>query len=149
GLDLERRVLDVLQRSGWDAGSCRLGEIEISFMSFADASIDYFANRVPAAALVMLTDTEAEAVRRRGLVHPPRDATEAEDVAALRADLDRGRERITSQRVGRAGPSMRMVREEPARLRSWLAAGLGLRVWTVDEPVDVARCRELGVEEIT
>lgn len=48
-----------------------------------------------------------------------------------------------------AGPWVGSVRKEPDAVRAAIEAGRRFRVWTVDEPADVALMRELGVQEIT
>ncbi|MEU0332338.1 glycerophosphodiester phosphodiesterase [Streptomyces sp. NPDC006193] len=47
-----------------------------------------------------------------------------------------------------AGPSIRVVRSHPAYVERWKAAGHQVHVWTVNEPEDVGRCAELGVDAV-
>ncbi len=47
-----------------------------------------------------------------------------------------------------AGPGMRIVRNHPEYVERLHRAGHPVHVWTVNEPADVARCAELGVEAI-
>jgi glycerophosphoryl diester phosphodiesterase len=51
-------------------------------------------------------------------------------------------------RSGIAGPSIEIVREHPRYVERVHRAGGQVHVWTVDEPADVALCRELGVDAI-
>ncbi|WP_433406633.1 glycerophosphodiester phosphodiesterase [Streptomyces sp. CA-146814] len=47
-----------------------------------------------------------------------------------------------------AGPGMRIVRSHPGYVERLHRAGHQVHVWTVNEPVDVELCAELGVEAI-
>jgi glycerophosphoryl diester phosphodiesterase len=47
-----------------------------------------------------------------------------------------------------AGPSIRIVRNQPAYVERWKAAGHRVHVWTVNEPEDVDLCVDLGVDAI-
>ncbi|WP_432149447.1 glycerophosphodiester phosphodiesterase [Streptomyces sp. bgisy029] len=47
-----------------------------------------------------------------------------------------------------AGPGMRIVRSHPGYVERLHRAGHRVHVWTVNEPVDVELCAELGVEAI-
>ena len=49
---------------------------------------------------------------------------------------------------GIAGPSMEIVRAHPGYVERVHRAGGQVHVWTVDEPADVALCRDLGVDAI-
>lgn len=48
-----------------------------------------------------------------------------------------------------AGPGIESVRKEAEAVRDDVVAGRRFRVWTVDDPADVALLREIGVQEIT
>ncbi|MFD7033860.1 glycerophosphodiester phosphodiesterase [Streptomyces sp. NPDC059917] len=50
--------------------------------------------------------------------------------------------------VRHAGPGIELVRRDPRLVDRLRAAGLGVRVWTVDEPEDVDLCLRLGVDAI-
>nr|WP_202451583.1 glycerophosphodiester phosphodiesterase family protein [Streptomyces sp. SID4948] len=50
--------------------------------------------------------------------------------------------------VGIAGPSMRIVRANPAYVARLHQAGHPVHVWTVDDPADVELCVRLGVDAI-
>ncbi|MEV7725602.1 glycerophosphodiester phosphodiesterase [Streptomyces sp. NPDC087917] len=47
-----------------------------------------------------------------------------------------------------AGPGIDLVRRDPGLVARLRAKGLGVRVWTVDEPEDVELCLRLGVDAI-
>ena len=50
--------------------------------------------------------------------------------------------------VGIAGIGLQVLRERPGFVRALHAAGHAVHVWTVDEPDDVQRCLDAGVEAI-
>ncbi|MGG8409975.1 glycerophosphodiester phosphodiesterase [Streptomyces sp. 12297] len=50
--------------------------------------------------------------------------------------------------AGHAGPGIDLVRRDPGLVARLRAKGLRVRVWTVDEPQDVALCLRLGVDTI-
>lgn len=146
-LKLEERVLGLLAARGWEPESSVLGNISVSFMSFDPESVEYLLERVPARHVCMLVDDvtveelrEATALGRftGGAVANVLKATQQDAEAILDA-----------ARVGIAGPAISYLRENPNRMRAWLAAGLRLRVWTVDDPADVEHCLAVGVQEIT
>ncbi|WP_411105649.1 glycerophosphodiester phosphodiesterase [Streptomyces sp. cmx-4-9] len=47
-----------------------------------------------------------------------------------------------------AGPGIELVRRDPGLVGRLKARGLSVRVWTVDEPEDVALCLRLGVDAL-
>ena len=49
---------------------------------------------------------------------------------------------------GIAGPSIEIVREHPRYVERVHRSGRQMHVWTVDDPADVERCVQLGVEAI-
>ena len=51
-------------------------------------------------------------------------------------------------RSGIAGPSMEIIRAHPRYVERVHRTGGQVHVWTVDEPADVALCRDLGVDAI-
>jgi len=50
--------------------------------------------------------------------------------------------------VGAAGISVELLRSDPGYVRRAQAAGHAVHVWTVDEPDDVQRCLDAGVQAI-
>jgi glycerophosphoryl diester phosphodiesterase len=50
--------------------------------------------------------------------------------------------------VGVVGIGVRTLRGRPALVRRLVRRGLRLHVWTVDDPDDLPRCRELGAEAV-
>jgi glycerophosphoryl diester phosphodiesterase len=46
------------------------------------------------------------------------------------------------------GVGLRILRGRPALIRRLARRGLRLHVWTVDDPADLPRCRELGAEVV-
>ncbi|MEU6891797.1 glycerophosphodiester phosphodiesterase family protein [Streptomyces sp. NPDC046557] len=50
--------------------------------------------------------------------------------------------------AGHAGPGIDLVRQDPGLVGRLKAKGLGVRVWTVDEPEDVELCLRLGVDTL-
>ena len=50
--------------------------------------------------------------------------------------------------VGTAGISVELLRNDPAYVRRAHDAGHAVHVWTVDEPDDVQRCLDAGVQAI-
>ncbi|MFC4946282.1 glycerophosphodiester phosphodiesterase [Pseudonocardia sp. GCM10023141] len=119
GPRLEDEVLALLVAEGWDPATSRLANITVSFMSFDPAAVQYVNLRVDATHLCMLTGG-VEAAELDGLPE-----------------------------VGIAGPGIDGVRTHPDTVRAAVVAGQRFRVWTVDDPADVALMAELGVQEIT
>ncbi len=122
GWDAEDAVLEVLDRAGWRPGAP--SPLTISLMSFHPGSLLRLHRSVPAEHLMPLIDVGAELV--------------AQAVALADASA-----------VGGVGPSLRFLRENPDRVERWLEQGATVRVWTVDEPADLARCVAAGVTEVT
>ncbi|MFI5084843.1 MAG: glycerophosphodiester phosphodiesterase [Actinomycetales bacterium] len=150
GRELEEKTLQVLAARGWDPRSGRLGNVAITFMSFHPESLEYLARQVPAGLLCQLVDDvdPGQVGRELGLDGPAAIAAVA--VAALvERVLDRGERILDDGAVGLAGPGVGYLRARPDRVAAWLSAGLRLRVWTVDDPADVALCAGLGIQEIT
>lgn len=147
GLDLERRVLEVLEAAEWNAETGRIDQVLVSFMSFNPETVELLAPTVPRGHLVMLTaDIELADIAAD---IPADQEPDAEIAAMLRAAIEGGRQLIAAGAVGTAGPSLELVKSEPDLVRGWLAAGLRVRVWTVDDAADVDFCVALGIQEIT
>ncbi|WP_309070067.1 glycerophosphodiester phosphodiesterase family protein [Arthrobacter sp.] len=145
GLKLEERLIAFLMREGYDPETSRLANLHISFMSFNPDSVRHLLERVPSDVVCQLVaDVHPEDVRET--LGP---LTAAAVMNLLRRALHEGERIIASGAVGIAGPGIEYVRAHPERVKRWLAAGLRVRVWTVDTDDDVDFLRELGVQEIT
>lgn len=144
---LEDRVLEVLRTRGWEPEESRVGSIQISFMSFDAESVEYLLASVPARHVCMLVDdVSVEELRESTALGALTGGAVANVLKAAQLDaeaiLDEGR-------AGIAGPGIDYVRDHPNRVRTWLAAGLTFRVWTVDAPEDVEHCRTVGIQQVT
>jgi glycerophosphoryl diester phosphodiesterase len=145
GLKLEERLIAFLMREGYDPETSRLANLHITFMSFNPDSVRHLLERVPADVVCQLVaDVQPDDVRET--LGP---LTAAAVMNLLRRALHEGERIIASGAVGIAGPGIEYVRAHPERVKRWLAAGLRVRVWTVDADDDVDFLRELGVQEIT
>lgn len=145
GLKLEERLIAFLMKEGYDPETSRLANLHISFMSFNPDSVRHLLERVPADVVCQLVAD----VRPKDLRHALGPLTAAAVMNFLRRALHEGERIIASGAVGIAGPGIAYVRAHPERVKRWLAAGLRLRVWTVNDDADVDLLRELGVQEIT
>lgn len=145
GLKLEERLIAFLMKEGYDPETSRLANLHISFMSFDPDSVRHLLERVPADVVCQLVAD----VRPKDLRHALGPLTAAAVMNFLRRALHEGERIIASGAVGIAGPGIAYVRAHPERVKRWLAAGLRLRVWTVNDDADVDLLRELGVQEIT
>ena len=146
-LKLEERVLGLLAARGWEPESSVLGNITVSFMSFDPESVEYLLERVPARHVCMLVDdVTVQELREATALGRFTGGAVANALKAMQQDAEAI---LDAGRTGLAGPGMSYLRENPNRTRAWLAAGLRLRVWTVDDPADVAHCLAVGVQEIT
>ncbi|MCU1438317.1 MAG: glycerophosphodiester phosphodiesterase [Naasia sp.] len=121
--DLVVAVLDELRRAGWDPEAGRIGNVEVSIMSFDLNAAELLADVLPRRDLHLLTEED-----------------HADHLTALAA-IDHGR--------FSAGPDIEWVRLTPGRVADWVAAGTPVRVWTVDDPADLELCLALGVREVT
>ena len=139
GWAAEDAVLQVLDDAGWRPGA--RSPLTVSLMSFHPGSLLRLHRSVPAEHLMPLID-----------------AGTPQDLAAEIADLPAGEVMALvaqsgaladAAAVGGVGPSLRFLRENPERVERWRAHGLTLRVWTVDEPDDLALCVAAGASEIT
>jgi glycerophosphoryl diester phosphodiesterase len=146
-LKLEERVLDLLAARGWEPESSVLGNIAVSFMSFDPEAIEYLLERVPARHVCMLVDdVTVEEVRESAALGAFTGGAVANVLKAAQRDAEAI---LDAGRAGIAGPGISYVRDNPNRVRAWLAAGLTFRVWTVDSPEDVQHCLEVGIQQIT
>ncbi|WP_030420125.1 glycerophosphodiester phosphodiesterase [Streptomyces sp. SCSIO 75703] len=116
---VEERLLDLLRRFGLDAPAAP-EESPVRVMSFSARSL----HRVRAAAPTLPT------------------------VYLMQFVTPRLREGRLPAGVDIAGPSIRIVRNNPGYVERLRQAGHPVHVWTVNEPVDVDRCVELGVDAI-
>lgn len=168
GHTLEERVLQVLLQFGWDpetsllpgrAAASGIGQggrvdrapqVEVSFMSFYPSSLLHLAEMVPAEKLCALFDLVSEEQVTRRVQHMRFSFAVKPVVSALMRGATRDAGTLVwNSQVGLAGPGMRYVRERRADVKAWLARGMGLRVWTVDELDDVELLLALGVQEMT
>lgn len=147
GLKLEEKLVTFLMQQGWDPESSTLANVSISFMSFNPDSVKHLLEKVPAHTVCQLVSdvrpAELRAELHLGVL------TAAAVIGLLRRALNDGEQNIDSHAAGMAGPGLDYVVAHPARVARWIAEGIRLRVWTVDEPDDVDLMRLLGVHEIT
>jgi glycerophosphoryl diester phosphodiesterase len=152
GTAIEAAVLDVLAVAGWDPVTAALGDVRVSLMTFNPESIPVLAAVVDPRRVTMLTaeaalDDIAYALDADDLAGADA-AARAELQAQLSAALAGGRDLVARGVVGTVGPDLDTVRADPAAVRDWVSAGLTVRVWTVDDPEDAARCVDLGIAEL-
>jgi glycerophosphoryl diester phosphodiesterase len=148
--DAEVRTLDVLRRRGWDPTTGLLGQVHVSLMSFHPGSLEALRTTEPTldpGLLMPLLDsvrasTAVVRLARFTQASPRKIATVRRLAVQARAMVDDGE-------VGAVGPSVAFLRAHPAVVRSWLAGGRLVRVWTVDTADDLALCLEAGVPEVT
>ncbi|ASN50754.1 glycerophosphodiester phosphodiesterase family protein [Sinomonas sp. R1AF57] len=144
---LEDRVLELLAARGWEPESSVVGNVAVSFMSFDPEAIEYLLDRVPARHVCMLVDdVTVDELRESTALGAFTGGAVANVLKAAQRDAE---EILDAGRVGLAGPGISYVRENPNRVRAWLAAGLTFRVWTVDSPEDVQHCLDVGIQQIT
>ncbi|MHA7190288.1 glycerophosphodiester phosphodiesterase [Arthrobacter sp. MDT2-16] len=147
GLRLEEALIAFLMDEGWDPESSRLGNLEISFMSFNPDSMRQLAESAPHHMLCQLVaDVEPQDVRdalRFGSI------AEGALITILQRALKEGEELIDRHEVGIAGPGVEYVREHPERVRRWISEGMRVRVWTVNTVEDALFLAGLGVQEMT
>ncbi len=124
---LVEATLETLRSRGWDPETSRLGNIDVSFMSFHPAAVLFLAPQVQPGKLCQLLE----------IVGP-------EDT------LQQQRRQLVDDGVARlAGPGVEYLRANLADAVRWLAAGRTLRVWTVDTADDLAFTLAAGVTELT
>lgn len=116
---VEERLLVLLKRFGLDAPE-NAAESPVRIMSFSARSL----HRVRAAAPTLPT------------------------VYLMQFVSPRLRDGRLPMGVGSAGPSIRIVRNQPGYVERLKRAGHRVHVWTVDEPGDVDLCVDLGVDAI-
>ena len=146
-LQLEDRVLEVLEEEGWDPLTSRVDNISVSFMSFSPDAVKHLLQTVPAEFVCQLVDDiSADEVREEmglGLI------TGGAVANVMRAAQAEGERILNDGEVRLAGPGIAYVREHARTVKRWLESGRRFRVWTVDSDQDVALCQELGIHEIT
>ncbi|MDQ4490210.1 glycerophosphodiester phosphodiesterase family protein [Sinomonas sp. ASV486] len=146
-LKLEDRVLEVLRSRGWDPQSSRVGNIQVSFMSFDAEAVEYLLGTVPARHVCMLVDDiSVVGLRESTALGALTGGAVANVLRAAQLDAEAI---LDGARVGIAGPGITYVKDHPNRVRAWLDAGLTFRVWTVDAPEDVDHCVAVGIQQIT
>ena len=146
GHELEERVLRELLRAGWDPETGRVGQVQVSLMSFHPDALRHvapLAGTDPLCPLMDLLPTELPTRLARGPL------SRAAVRAAARQSLAGSEALVWRGRAGMAGPSVAYVREHLADVKAWLAAGRRLRVWTVDEREDAEFLLAQGVQELT
>ncbi|MGW7816629.1 glycerophosphodiester phosphodiesterase [Streptomyces puniciscabiei] len=116
---VEERLLTLLKRFGLDAPASA-AESQVRIMSFSARSL----HRVRAAAPTLPT------------------------VYLVQFLTPRLRDGRLPAGVRIAGPSIRIVRNNPAYVERLRRAGHQVHVWTVNEPEDVDLCVELGIDAI-
>ncbi|MFJ5032063.1 glycerophosphodiester phosphodiesterase [Streptomyces sp. NPDC088560] len=116
---VEERLLTLLKRFGLDA-PVSAAESPVRIMSFSARSLHRVRAGAPTLPTVYL-------------------------VQFLTPRLRDGR---LPAGVGIAGPSIRIVRNNPAYVERLKRAGHQVHVWTVNEPEDVDLCVELGIDAI-
>lgn len=126
---LDDAVMAILGGAGWVEDSGELtaldgpGRVSVSVMSFSGRSLRYWNQVFPDLA--------------------------ADRLCALFSRKKQTLDLVKQGEVGLAGPKVSYALRKPKRLRKWAEAGVRSRVWTVDDPAQVAFLRELGVEGIT
>lgn len=146
-LKLEDRVLEVLAAEGWDPITSRLGNIEVSFMSFSPEAVKHLLESVPSSAVCQLVDdVEVEEIREELGLGPITGGALANVMRAAQTEAERI---LDDCEAGFAGPGIDYVRGHSRTIRRWLNSGRRFRVWTVDSEYDVALCQELGLHEVT
>ena len=146
GLKLEDTVLQLLASRGWDAGTSRLANIQVSFMSFSPESVAHLRRTVDARFVCQLvSDVDGAAIAEAEAVLPP--GTDARTV--LEAGLAEAEGLLAAGTAGIAGPGVEFLYAHPELVSDWVQAGRTVRAWTVDEPRDAAYAYGLGVREFT
>jgi glycerophosphoryl diester phosphodiesterase len=116
---VERKVVEMFRRFGLD-GWAPPERAPVTVMSFSEVALRRVRRLAPGVPLVMLMD-RVPVPYRTGM-------------------LPRG--------IRVAGPSIDIVTAHPRYAQRVHAAGSRVFVWTVDDPDDVRRCCELGVDAI-
>lgn len=146
GLKLEDTVLSLLAARGWDAGTSRLANIHVSFMSFSPESVAHLRRSVEARFVCQLvSDVDAAAIAEASAVLP--EGSDARTV--LESGLAEAKALLASGTAGIAGPGVEFLHANPGLVSEWVKAGRTVRAWTVDEPADAEFAYALGVREFT
>lgn len=121
GGEVERRLVDLLTRHGLDtAAGARDQGVAVTVMSFSVLALRRVRALAPDVPTVFLFDIAPPSVRQG---RPPAGA-----------DL--------------LGPSIRALRNRPEIVRRAHDRGVGVVVWTVNEPADIDLVRRIGVDGI-
>lgn len=126
-------TLAALGARGWTRESGGEGNVRVSFMSFHPEAVKYLAARVPAAVLCQLLE----------VVKADKPAAEL-----LNQAMGQGARLVDDGVAHLAGASLEYLRANPDKRERWVAAGRGLRVWTVDTEQDFADSLALGALEV-
>lgn len=116
---VERRLALLLEEFGLDRPGSTC--VDVAVMSFSHLAVQRVRQLCPQVPVVLLLKESVPLLYRGG-------------------QLPRG--------VNIVGLDVRIVRSWPQTVRQQHARGHGVYVWTVDEPDDIARCLDLGVEAI-
>lgn len=150
---LEDRTLQVLRARGWRPEDSTAGNVLVSFMSFNPDSMLHLAASVPGRSLCALMEDTAikDAVGENVSMEEAGAAGGAGDAAPPQwlSTMAAGERLVEDGVTGLAGPGMAYVRAHPERVRRWADAGVGLRIWTVNDGQDARFCLSLGVGELT
>jgi glycerophosphoryl diester phosphodiesterase len=122
GGEVERRLVDLLTRHGLTAraGASAEADIAVAVMSFSIRALRRIRALAPEIPTVFLYDLPTPSIWSG---RPPAG-------------------------VDLLGPSIRVVRLYPELVRRAHDRGVGVLVWTVNEPVDIALVHRLGVDGI-
>ena len=147
GRRLEEAMFEELSALGWDAGTSKLGDIQVSFMSFDPNSVRYLMERVsPEHVCQLVTEVDEEWIDE--LVKA--GETDRAGVAAVLAQaMTAGVDLLSSGVPQLAGPGVAYMRKYPQLTDAWLARGAVFRVWTVDDPQDASYLVGRGVAQLT
>ena len=116
---VERRLVELLSRFGWDhPGPGRPARARV--MSFAWTSLRRVREWAPQVPTVFLMDRVPLRLRDGSLP--------------------------VGSRI--AGPSIEIVRAHPSYVRRLQSHGNAVHVWTVNDPVDLRLCHDLGVDAV-
>lgn len=147
GAGLEEALFELLDGEGWDAATCTLDNISLSFMSFDPDSVERLLQRVPARVVCQLVeDIKVAAVARAAGVEDPAGTSQMQ---AAEQFLAAGQSNLDHQRVGFAGPGIEYIAGHLEQVTKWVDSGLRFRVWTVNHDDDIDLCARLGIHEVT